>query len=477
MKKYVITSLVLISLAVLSCYCFANNKTKRGSEINDLVNVFTIIQNNYVEEIDPEVLLEGAIKGMLEQLEDPYSVYLDKAAWRDITDTTRGNFGGVGLSITKSIESTPEKPAYVEVVEPIENSPGAKAGIRAGDKIIKIEDVDTSTIDMDTVLKMLRGEKGTDVKITVRRRNSNDFEVVLTRDIIENQTVKYGYLESKNIKIPYIKISSFASSTAKNVKEALKHFSDESSLNHLIIDLRNNGGGLLDSALEIADIFMDSGVIVSTRSRVEKRNDSYEAKEDIIEGFPIVVLVNEASASASEILAGALKDSKKAYLLGAKTYGKGSVQVPLALSEEEGFKITISKYYLPSDVNIDKVGILPDFEVNFPELSEEEKKSLESLMDSHKIYDYVDANPNINETIIFNEAKKIAQEYKLEERLVRKLFRNEVDKFNGVRLYDLDFDLQLNAAIEKVQSKNFWDDLKNAKTVKEQIESSNREAE
>ncbi|HAK69453.1 MAG TPA: peptidase S41, partial [Treponema sp.] len=359
LKNRLKSAAALFAMTCAASLCFAqspaataNSKTEQNRRYLEIINtLYYYIQNSYVEDVDPEVLYEGALKGMLEALDDPYSVYMPKDEWRSLQDTTKGSFGGVGLSITKPTENTPEKPAYVEVAQPIEDSPGARAGIQTGDLIIAINGTDTSTITMNDVLDRLRGNVGESVTVRIRRGKNMEFEKTLVRAIIENPTVKYGMIGKSG----YIKISEFSAKTAERVQDALKSFG-ENGYTSLIIDLRNNGGGLLSAAVEIADKFIDSGVIVSTKSRIKGENAVYSAHKykTKVRDIPVVVLVNGASASASEILAGALKDTHTAYLVGEKTYGKGSVQIPSDLINNDGFKITVARYYSPSDVNIDK---------------------------------------------------------------------------------------------------------------------------
>ena len=465
----------LFLLSLFTSQCFAQS-TSRSSEINtskqrqylDVINqLYYFIQQNYVEEIDPLVLYEGALKGMLGALDDPYTTYMSQSEWRSLTDTTTGNFGGVGLSITKPAISTEEKPAYVEVAEPIENTPGARAGILSGDLLIEIDGVDTSTITMDEVLNLLRGTVGESVTVKIRRRKTLEFERTLVRAVIENPSVKYGMIEGE--KIGYIRISEFTVNTASKVQEALDSFK-AASYKALIIDLRNNGGGLLSTAIEIADKFIDEGIIVSTKSRLAYENSVYYAAKNktVVKEIPVVVLVNRASASASEILSGALKDSKTAYIVGEKTFGKGSVQIPHSLINNDGFKVTVAKYYSPSDTNIDKIGIKPDLEVLYPEFSEQEQEDWHKLSESNTIERYVELHPDMNEKEIANYAKTLKKTYNLEERLLRKMIRNEIYRTRSSLLYDLDFDLQLQAAIEVSKKPNFSKMLAQTKTLKEQ---------
>lgn len=474
-RKFFDSLSVFILVSIITSQCFAQSPSAsvKKEEIEnrkylEVINsLYYYIQQNYVDDVDPQVLYEGAIKGMLQALDDPYSTYMGKSDWRSLTDTTVGNFGGVGLSITKPAESTKDKPAYVRVASPIDNSPGAKAGIQSGDLIVKIDGVDTATISMEEVLGMLRGTVGESVTVRIRR-STVEFDKTLVRAVIENPTVKYGMINTTG----YILLSEFSTATAKRVQEAIDSFK-KAGYTGLIIDLRNNGGGLLSSAVDIADKFIDEGVIVSTKSRIEYENATFyaEKKDTVVRNIPVVVLVNEASASASEILAGALKDSKKAYLVGTKTYGKGSVQVPTGLINNDGFKITVAKYYSPSDVNIDKVGILPDEEVKSPEFTKEEEEAFKKLLESSEIEKYVASHPKMTDQEINAYAKQLQSKYKLEGRILRKLVRNEAElSMQPSRLYDLDYDLQLKRALEIVKSPAFDKLLKNTKTLKQQSE-------
>lgn len=474
-RKFFDSLSVFILVSIITSQCFAQSPaaSQKKEEIEnrkylEVINsLYYYIQQNYVDDVDPQLLYEGAIKGMLQALDDPYSAYMGKSDWRSLTDTTVGSFGGVGLSITKPAQSTKEKPAYVRVAAPIDNSPGARAGIQSGDFIVKIDGVDTSTISMEEVLGMLRGTVGESVTVRIRR-STVEFDKTLVRAVIENPTVKYGMINSTG----YILLTEFSTATADRVQEAIDSFK-KAGYTGLIIDLRNNGGGLLSSAVDIADKFIDEGVIVSTKSRIEYENAIFyaEKKDTVVRNIPVVVLVNESSASASEILAGALKDSKKAYLVGTKTYGKGSVQVPTSLINNDGFKITVAKYYSPSDVNIDKVGILPDEEVKSPEFTKEEEEAFKKLLESSEIEKYVAAHPKMTEQEIVSYAKQLKSKYNLEDRILRKLVRNESElSMQPSRLYDLDYDLQLKRALEIVKSPVFDKLIKNSKTLKQQSE-------
>ncbi len=483
-KKYLIALLVVLVLGIGASVCFAKSSAGTGTsdekkkrEYMELMNsVFDYVSRNYVEEIDAKVLYEGAMKGMLESLDDPYTTYLNEKDWSSLSDTTVGNFGGVGLSISKPAVSTAEKPAYVEVASPIEDSPGFKAGIQAGDLIIAINGEDTASITMDDVLSRLRGTVGESVTVTIRRGKNIEFDKTLVRAIIEVPTVKYGMLNKSG----YLRIIEFTPNTASRVQEALDSFK-QNDFTSLIIDLRNNPGGLITSVVDVADKFIDEGPIVSTKSRLSFENSVYTASEKkttMPKNIPIIVLINKGSASAAEILSGALKDNHLAYLVGERTYGKGSVQQPIPLPNKDGFKMTIARYYTPSDTNIDKIGIPPDLEVKYPEFTEEEEKAFLDLANDNVIAQYVEAHPDMSEAQIASYATTLSVKYKLEKRVLRKLIRNEVEHKKPARLYDLDYDIQLNEALKILNQGNFKTLVKNTKTLKQlQTEAEKTETE
>ena len=468
--------LKVIAAAILLCsfQCFAESSVENDSKITSfqyvkkLNSVFDFVQQNYVDEIDPKILYEGALKGMLDAIGDPYTLYLDSDYMRDLNDTTSGSFGGVGLSISKAAESTATKPAYVEVASPIEDTPGAKAGIQAGDLITAIDGLPTPSMTMNEVLAHLRGEIGTPVTVTILRGTSMKFDVTLIRALIEVPTVKYGLIEGT--KIGYARLIQFTPDTAQRLQDALDSF-EKSGYQGLIIDLRDNPGGLITSAVDVADKFITEGPIVSTKSRLLFENSQFSAsreKTTVKTGTPIVVLINKGAASASEIVSGALKDYHLAYLVGERTYGKGSVQQVIPLSNTDGIKITMARYYTPSDMNIDKIGIPPDLEVkNLADLSEEEEKLYVDMIKAEVINKAAEAKPNMTEADIAAEAKKIVKDYPLDERLVRRLIRVQVQKTQPAALYDLDYDMQLNEAIKAAQRKDFSTMLKNTKTLRQ----------
>lgn len=472
MKK--ILKAIAIVFLLCSFQCFAESSVENDTKITSfqyvkkLNSVFDFVQQNYVDEIDPRILYEGALKGMLDAIGDPYTLYLDPDYMRDLSDTTSGSFGGVGLSISKATESTPAKPAYVEVASPIEDTPGAKAGIQAGDMITAIDGLPTPSMTMNEVLSHLRGEVGTPVTVTILRGTNMKFDVTLVRALIEVPTVKYGMIEGT--KIGYARLIQFTPDTATRLQDALDSF-EKNGYKGLIIDLRDNPGGLITSAVDVADKFIDNGPIVSTKSRLLFENTQFTANKEKTtakQGMPIVVLINRGAASASEIVSGALKDYHLAYLVGERTYGKGSVQQVIPLSNTDGIKITMARYYTPSDMNIDKIGIPPDLEIkNLKEFTEEEEKLYVDLIKSEIIDKAAESKPNMTEADIALEAAAIAKKYPLNERLIRRLIRIQVQKTQPSVLYDLDYDLQLNEALKVIQSKDYSTMLKNTKTLRE----------
>ena len=464
---------IIASSVVLLCttQCFAksstqNNKLSAYQYMKKLNSVFDYVEQNYVDELDPRILYEGAIKGMLDAIGDPYTLYLDPDYMRDLNDTTEGSFGGVGLSISKAIESTPEKPAYVEVASPIEDTPGARAGIQAGDLLTAIDGMPTPDMTMNEVLAKLRGKIGEPVTVSVRRGANMNFDVTLIRALIEVPTVKYGMIGSTG----YVRLIQFTPETPHRVQEALDSF-EKAGYKSLIIDLRDNPGGLITSVSEIADKFIDEGPIVSTKSRLVFENQVFNSSKNktvvSTKGKPIVVLINRGSASASEILSGALKDNHLALLVGERTYGKGSVQQVIPLSDVDGMKITMARYYTPSDTNIDKIGIPPDVEVKYPELTKEAEEAYVEMVKANVIEEYVSKHSKMTEKEIAAYASTLSKTYPLEERLLRRLIRNQVNKTEPAALYDLDYDLQLGKALELLESSDFDSMVKNAKTLKE----------
>lgn len=472
-KSKFATLIIAFTGFFLSAGCAQSQKQSLVDDSQYLRNFFTIynyVQQFYVEEVDAKTLYEGALKGMMESLGDPYTVYLDVQDMRGLSDTTSGNFYGVGLSISKPNKNTAEKPAYVDVVSPIENSPGFKVGIQSGDKIIEINGEPTAPMSMEDVLSKLRGPRGEGVEVTILRGKTVTFKKVIIRDLIQVPTIEYCKIGN----IGYMRLIQFTPDSAPGVEKAIKSFEEEGGYDGLIIDLRNNPGGLLDSAVKVADKFIDSGVIVSTKSRISTENKSFSAtkKATIVKkGTPIVVLINRGSASASEILSGALKDYHVAYLVGERTYGKGSVQQVIPLIEKDGtkdgVKLTVARYYSPTDCNIDKIGIPPDREIKDGEYSDEETKAFIKMTEDRVIEKYVETHPNMTEADISKYADELNAEYKINKRLLRRLIRVETRRTKSMLKYDLDYDIQLVEALKIVKAKDFKELVASTKSLED----------
>lgn len=327
--------------------------------------VLNLVQENYVEEVDSQKAIEGAIKGMLFTL-DPHSSYMKPDDFKELQVETQGSFTGIGIEITM-------KDNILTVVSPIEGTPAFAKGLKAGDKIVKIGDEQTQDLSLMEAVKRLRGPKGSEVTISIHRKGWADLkEITLIRDIIPIHSVKSKMLEPG---YPYIRIINFQAQTTTDFKKALTDLEKEGKIKGLIIDLRNNPGGLLDQSVKIADIFIDDGVIVSTKGRIKEQNSVFYAHSNGGKyKFPLVVLVNEGSASASEIVAGALQDHKKAVIIGAQTFGKGSVQTIIPMDSGAGLRLTTARYYTPSGRSIQATGITPDITVASPAAGDNEDK-------------------------------------------------------------------------------------------------------
>ena len=446
----VIVSIGIIFFSVSPTVSAQNVNQERVEYITVLDQVMRFIQNYYVDDVDPKKLFEGAMKGMFESLDDPYSVYLTANDMSDLSDTTTGKFGGVGMYISKFYGDTSydeEHLPFVRVVAPIEGTPAYRLGVSAGDYIIKIDGKSTENMTLDEVMGLLRGEAGSDVNITFLRGEDIVFSLDVTRENIVVPTVRSSMID-KNI--GYLRIIQFTPMTAGKVKDALEDFK-KNRFKSVIIDLRGNPGGLLSSVTDIADYFLSDEVIVSTRSKIPSENKIYRAENNTMvpEDLPIVVLIDKGSASASEILSGALKDNKRAFILGETSYGKGSVQQVRTIGEG-GFKLTMSRYYTPDGINIDKIGIDPDLEVKEEEFTDDESESYKNIIEKFLIQDFVKKNPNPGESDIQRFILDLAADkIVLKERIIKKLIRNELNKTNNNPLiFDIEFDLVLQRAVQ-----------------------------
>ena len=326
-----------------------------------------LIEKNYVEEIDPKTVIEGAIKGMTRSL-DPHSTFMTADMFKELQIDTKGVFGGLGIEITIQDD-------ILTVISPIEDTPAYMAGIKAQDQIIAIDGKSTKDFTIFDAVHKLRGPKGTKVTITIVRKGlEKPKDFTITRDIIKITSVRQKIYHDR---IGYIRIAQFQESTADEIKKALKKIDlKETPLKGLILDVRNNPGGLLDQAVKVSDIFLKKGPVVSTRGRIKAADKTYEAGNDGNEPTcPIIVLINRGSASASEIVAGALRDSGRAILLGTQTFGKGSVQVVIPLGDGSALKLTTAKYYTPDGTSIQAKGITPDIAVEYVKQNNDKKSN------------------------------------------------------------------------------------------------------
>ena len=328
-------------------------------ELQTFANVLAIVQKNYVEPVSTKRLINGAISGMLGSL-DPHSAYLTPDLYRDLEVETRGSFGGLGIEITI-------KNDLLTVVAPIEGTPAYEAGIKAGDQIIKINDDFTKGMALTDAVKLMRGPRGSKIHLTIHRDSVPDlFTVAVTREVIKIQSVK-----SKNIKdgYAYIRVSTFQDGTSDDVEKAMAKFQKENHgrIKGLVLDLRDDPGGLLNQAVRVSDEFLDGGLIVYTQGRLESQQQKYFAhKKKDSQDYPMVVIVNGGTASASEIVAGALQDQRRAIIEGTQTFGKGSVQTILPLDDNSALRLTTARYYTPNGRSIQAVGITPNEVVELP---------------------------------------------------------------------------------------------------------------
>jgi carboxyl-terminal processing protease len=369
MKRSIILLFTLFFLCTTAAADEQNQDKQREDTYRNLEvfsNVLTLLQEHYVDPIDPHEVITGAINGMLTSL-DPHSSYLTPDDFKELQEETHGSFSGIGIEITM-------KDGILTVVSPIEDTPAYQAGIQAGDQIIRVDDSLTKDMTLMDIVKKLRGKKGTKVTVTIFRSDWKDLkDFTLTRDEIPVQSVKSMELEPGMF---YVRISNFQSNTTRDFRKTLRQEDEKKPIEGLILDLRNNPGGLLDQAVKIADVFLEKGIIVSTRGRDESQNMVFEAQADEKQyTFPLIVMVNGGSASASEIVAGALQDQGRAIVLGTVTFGKGSVQTIVPMGDGAGLRLTTARYYTPSGDSIQAKGIKPDIAVDLlPPMTTEEKQ-------------------------------------------------------------------------------------------------------
>ena len=351
--KFILTILTLILLN-FSGNAFAQNIDKLYEKIDLFSEVLEKIQNEYVEEVDQAETMDAAINGLLQSL-DPYSGYMNPEIFKESQEETSGEFGGLGIEVTMEA-------GVVKVISPIDNTPAAKAGVKAGDYIVQINGEQVQGKTLMEAVNLMRGPVGTSIEITIRRKSLKEAKVIkIIREIIEVRSVVSRQIKNK---IGYLRLRAFNENSGTQLKNEISKIEKNKKTVGYILDLRNNPGGLLSQAVRISDFFLEDGEIVSTNGRRSNENKKFFAKKgDTINGKPLIILINNGSASAAEIVAGALQDQKRAVLLGETTYGKGSVQSIIPLKNRGAIRLTVSKYYLPSGKSISEVGVIPDIRI------------------------------------------------------------------------------------------------------------------
>ena len=351
--KYILSIVVIILLNV-SSKVYSQNIDKLYEKIDLFSEVLETIQNEYVEDVDQAEAMDSAINGLLQSL-DPYSSYMNQETFEESQSETTGEFGGLGIEV--SMEA-----GVVKVIAPMDDTPASRAGIKAGDYIVKINAEQVRGKTLMEAVNLMRGPVGTTIEITVRRKSLKKAKIFkITREIIEIKSVISKLVDNK---VGYLRLRAFNQNSSDQLKKEISKIEKNKKLVGYILDLRNNPGGLLTQAIEISDLFLNDGEIVSTKGRKNRENRKFFARKgDRIKGKPLIVLINNGSASASEIVAGALQDQKRAVLLGETTFGKGSVQSIIPLKNKGALRLTISKYYLPSGKSISEVGVLPDIKI------------------------------------------------------------------------------------------------------------------
>ena len=352
-NKYIFTIWIILLLSI-SNKVYSQNIDKLYEKIDLFSEVLEKIQDEYVEEVDQADAMDSAINGLLQSL-DPYSAYMSPEIFSESQTETSGEFGGLGIEVTMEA-------GVVKVISPIDDTPASKAGVKAGDYIVRINGEQVQGKTLMEAVNLMRGPVGSSIEITVRRKGLKKAKIIkITREIIQIKSVVSREVENK---VGYLRLRAFNENSSNQLKKEISKIEKNKKLVGYILDLRNNPGGLLSQAIKISDFFLNDGEIVSTKGRRTRENRKFFAKKgDKINGKPLIVLINSGSASASEIVAGALQDQKRAILLGETTFGKGSVQSIIPLKNRGAIRLTISKYYLPSGKSISEVGVVPDIKV------------------------------------------------------------------------------------------------------------------
>lgn len=405
------------------------------------------VENDYVDDTEQQKLFFGAIKGMLTALDDPHTRFMTPDNYRELQAETRGNFGGLGIEISI-------RDSVLTVVSPIEDTPAMRVGIKPGDKIVEIEKESTRDISLMDAVKKLRGSPGSTVNITVAREGEEEllyFDIV--REIIKIEVVSQEFLEKE--KIGYIRLKQFSATSANDLERIIKDMTGSKNAKGLILDLRWNPGGLLDAAHRIANFFVKDGVIVSTKGRKPQLDKIFNAvpANAIASDIPLIILANEGSASASEIVTGAVKDTKRGIVIGTKTFGKGSVQHVIPLMHNTAIALTIQKYYTPSGESIHRKGIKPDIEVKLPDFTKDDRRHFREIKDKKLIQTFLEKNPGYTpENIKKFQAEMKKQGLGLSDYAAKRAIKDEINKNEKRPVIDREFDTQLNKAIEQLKT-------------------------
>ncbi len=442
--------LIVTTASGLNNWIFAGDTEKTYESLRVFNEIFNLLRTEYYDEskIDPEKLTHGAINGMIKSLDDPHTSYMSKDVFSELQTETKGEFGGVGIVIGV-------RDSWITVISPIDDTPGARAGIKAGDKIIEVNGESTEGFTTMDAVNLIRGKVGTSVNLTIRRESMQQLlHFDITRGIIQLESVKSKVIENH---IGYIRISSFSEHTAEALEDHIYELTDQ-MVDSLIIDLRNNPGGLLSSAIQITNMFLDKGTIVSIEGRVRGQDQVYKAHErTIAPDIPIIVLVNGGSASGSEIVAGAIKDNNRGILVGTKTFGKGSVQTVRELPDGSGIRITTALYYTPSGESIHKIGIEPDEVVKEIEITEEESEAIEKINELELVKIFIKDHKKYTKNEFNNFIEQLTQKgITLKPAIVRRLIKNELEKNRIPDLIDLDYDIQLKHSVNMLKSINLF---------------------
>ncbi|MBM5786538.1 MAG: S41 family peptidase [Pelagibacterales bacterium] len=374
MKKFLIY--LLLSIFILPTFTLSQKKDSLYEKLDLFGDILDTVGKEYYKPINEGNVIDGAINGMLQSL-DPYSSYMSPQTFKNMNTETKGEFGGLGIEVTM-------EQGLVKVISPIDETPAEKAGVKSGDFIIKLDEKQVKGMTLDEAVNTMRGKSGTSITLTIRRTDVDDPIVLkITREIIKTRSVVSEIKEKENI--GYLRLRSFNEKSGDELIDKIKEqVKKKPDLTGFILDLRNNPGGLLSQAIKVSDAFLESGEIVSTKGRDTKDIKIYNAKKgDETKGKPLIVLINRGSASASEIVAGALKDNKRATIVGEKSFGKGSVQSIIPLSNKGGLRLTTAKYYLPSGATIEEIGVQPDIKV---EQKKDDFKINDPINDNQLIY-------------------------------------------------------------------------------------------